>query len=512
MMEIFRSSVKFGSIKPDGHKQESLISRIMPMPLPEKLILSLQQHQGAASRPCVKPGDRVLKYQRIAEASDHSSLPLHAPTSGTIESIDTIIQPFNDAASEICIVLKCDGAEAALELEPTWDYRTLNDDQLISRLHNAGLCGMGGAGFPTALKLRHAADVGVSTLIINAAECEPYITCDEALIRERAKFLTQGAEIIQAACGAARCVIGIESDKTTALAALRDAIDTDSIEIKTLAPKYPAGDESQLVYSITGKEAPESGLPLDLGILVVNAGTAAAAYDAIVNGKPCISRITTLTGTPLQTPKNFDVPIGTPVSHLLKLCGINEAAHTETILGGSLMGRSTTDLNVPIKKTNHCVIAASDIDFPAAPSSMPCIRCGYCANACPSHLLPQQLLFFAKQQDLEFLIDHGIADCIECGACAYVCPSKIPLVQYYRASKEAIKMEQHEQAIGEQWQKRFQYLQYRRKKSKADKLSPDKTKVSNQTKPTQKFSRDLAREEIAEAVARVKRKRSESGS
>ncbi len=515
-MGLFRSSVKFGSIRPVAHKQESLRSRIMPTPLPETLELSLQQHQGPASIPCVEVGDRVLKYQLLANPADERGVPLHAPTSGSIESIDKTIQPIQGSDPQQAIVLRCDMQDESVELEPVWDFRTLKHDQLIDKLERAGLCGMGGAGFPTAAKIKRAVEAHADTLIINAAECEPYITCDEALIRERADSVIRGAEILQAASVANRCVIGIESDKREAIAALREQMNTDSIELKLLAPRYPAGDESQLVYAITGREAPESGLPLDVGVLVVNAGTAAAAYDAVVRGQPCINRITTLTGSALQTPKNFEVPIGTPITHLLNLCGVDSKAHHSTILGGSLMGKPVNPSATVIKKTNHCVIAATCTDIPSREAELPCIRCGFCANVCPSHLLPQQLLYYSKQEDFESLVDHGLTDCIECGACAYVCPSKIPLVQYYRESKDAIRLEQNEMALGDRWQARFQYLQYRRKRAAAEsnskkhsaKTSTKKNSVESNERMTAQFSREQAKSEIAAAVARVKRKKS----
>ena len=509
MINLSRSSVKFGSIKPEDHKRVSLRSRIMPTPLPEYLNISLQQHQGTASTPRVKVGERVLQYQRIADATDSSSLPIHAPASGIIESI------------EHAILLHCDKRQEAIELTPIWDYRTLGQPELVSKLEEAGLCGMGGAGFPTARKLRSATESGVSTLIINAAECEPFLSCDEALIRERAEQVLQGAEILQACCQAERCVICIESSKEEAIASLEANLSSDSISLKIISPRYPAGDESQLVYAVTGKEAPESGLPIDVGAVVINAGTAAAAYQAVALGKPCVNRITTLTGSSLQTPKNFDVPIGTPVSHLLRLCGVNPKTHEQTIHGGSLMGQLIDAESTYIKKTSHCIIAATENEFATPGDTLPCIRCGFCANACPSHLLPQQLLHYAKQQDFESLLDHGLSDCIECGACAHVCPSKIPLVHYYRASKEAIAIQQHDRALGAQWQSRFQYVQYRKKRTTEEKSvktiagtkpetvssSGNDSDISNES-----FSRERARTEIAAAVSRVKQKKSESKS
>ncbi|MCG8412845.1 MAG: electron transport complex subunit RsxC, partial [Pseudomonadales bacterium] len=436
MLGLGKRGVKFGAIKPPPHKLESLRSRIMPTPLPERLVLSLQQHQGDASIPCVEVGDKVLKFQTIAIANSESSLNLHAPTSGKILSVEQSQSHSGNAAPEPCIVLECDGEDNPLEVSAIEDYRALEHDSLLQRIEDAGICGMGGAGFPTALKLRHGIARNIDQLVINAAECEPYISCDEALLRERAKEVIQGAEILQAACLASSCQLIIESNMNEAIDALRSEITGSSVQLKIVAPSYPAGDESQIVFAATGRETPSSGLPIDVGVVVLNAGTAAACMHGVSRGLPCISRVVTLTGTPLRTPKNFDVPIGTPISHLLTLCGIDKQSHQGTLAGGSLMGEPVHDLDSPIKKTNNCVVAMSTQEFPTQEPVLPCIRCGYCADACPAHLLPQQLLVFSKQQAVETLEDHGLFDCIECGACAYVCPSKIPLVQYYRSSKE----------------------------------------------------------------------------
>ncbi len=505
-----KRGVKLGAIKPPPHKLESLRSRIMPTPLPERLVLSLQQHQGDASIPCVEVGDKVLKFQAIAEANSESSLNLHAPTSGTILSVDQSLVFSDSMTPEACIVLECDGADNALKVSTTRDYRALEHEHLLQRIEEAGVCGMGGAGYPTALKLRHGISKNIDLLLINAAECEPYISCDEALLRERAKEVIQGAEIIQAACLANSCQLVIESNMNEAIDALRSEITGSSVQLKIVAPSYPAGDERQIVFAATGRETPSSGLPIDIGVVVVNAGTAAACLHAVSKGQPCISRVVTLAGSPLRTPKNFDVPIGTPISHLQTLCGMDEQSHQGTLAGGSLMGQPVLNLDLPIKKTSNCVVAMSAQEFPAQEPVLPCIRCGYCADACPAHLLPQQLLVFSKQQAVEALEDHGLFDCIECGACAYVCPSKIPLLQYYRSSKELMLLEAGVTARSSHWQQRFQYFQYRRKRVNQQRAEGKQSASDNSQQVEQEFSRDKAREEIAAAVARVKSKKSKN--
>lgn len=503
-----------GGIKPAAHKLVSLRSRIMPIPVPPQLVLPLTQQQGAAATPLVKVGDRVLKYQAIAKAEGPHSVALHAPTSGVITAIADATLADDSGARGLCIHLQSDGNDTAAELQPVTDYRSLSHLQLLKLVEDAGICGLGGAGFPSAEKLRLSIDRGVGLLIINAAECEPYITADEALLRERAAQVVEGAEILQAICLAQDCIIAIEDDKLEAIASLQQALTMSSVQLLTVTSKYPAGGEKQLIQAVTGKEVPTGGYPADIGILMHNVGTAYAVYQAIVLGSPCISRITTLTGSPLQTPKNFETLIGTPVSFLLKLCGVNEATHTMTIMGGSLMGKVLADVDAPVSKISNCLIAASSEEFPALESEQACIRCGYCASACPASLLPQQLYAYSRSEDWQQLQDYGLFDCIECGACAYVCPSHIPLLQYYRASKANIREHLTQQTRSEHWQQRFQTHQYRIKKEK-DQATDLNKKDRKIRKPDDSisqsvdsaFSRERAREEISAAVARVKARR-----
>ncbi|MDA1371160.1 MAG: electron transport complex subunit RsxC [Proteobacteria bacterium] len=495
----------FGGIKPAVYKADALRSRVMPAPLPGNLVLPLLQHQGQPAMAVVEVGQAVLKYQVLAMGNGPLSVPVHAPTSGVITAIADSAVPGFGAQVQRCIHLQADGLDTAAELQPCLDYRALSHLQLLALIDAAGICGLGGAGFPTAEKLRVSIEQGVELLIINAAECEPYISADESLIRERADRVVSGAEILQSVCLAKRCVIAIEKDKADAIEALSTALQDSSIELLVLNSKFPTGGERQIIQAVTGFEVPRGLLPVDAGILVQNAGTAYAVHNAIVEGKPCISRITTLTGSPLQTPKNFEALIGTPVSFLFEMCGIDKSQHTGTIMGGSLMGIELDSDEVPLIKTTNCLLAKSTGEFPDPAPEQACIRCGYCADVCPARLLPQQLYAFSRSEDLDQLEEHGLADCIECGACAYVCPSHIPLVQYYRASKQAIAERDRQFQTSKQWQSRFQFHQYRLKKetTKAlDKKLPGAEKTTA-NEPAQPFSRDQARDEIAAAVRRV---------
>ncbi|NQV69961.1 MAG: electron transport complex subunit RsxC [Pseudohongiella sp.] len=502
-----------GGIRPKAYKKTSLRSRIMPTPIPGLLILPLGQHQGTAAEALVSVGDRVLKYQTIAAAAQSNSVAVHAPTSGTIVAIENspvarLANNLNE--SQLCIHLEPDGKDSATELYPESDYHLLDHSQLLQRIADAGICGMGGAGFPTRDKLQLSIDHKIDLLIINAVECEPYITADEALIRERAEAVVQGAEILLAATRASRCVIGIEDSKTDAITKLVAALKNSSVELMVIGTKYPAGGEKQLIQAVTGKEVPSGLHPADIGILLQNAGTAYAAYNAIILGQPCISRITTLTGLALQTPKNFETLLGIPISFLFELCGINESARLKTIIGGSMMGIEVSNTAVPVTKTTNCVIAGCAEEFPSPTDEHACIRCGFCATACPASLLPQQLLSYSKSSDHQQLQDHGLFDCIECGACAYVCPSKIPLVQYYRASKSKIKARQASHAQSARWQNRFQFHQFRIKKTADDTSNkkPRDTPAADIKPKLEDFSRDEARRKIADAVARVQTRKS----
>lgn len=492
--ELRHASFK-GGIRPASHKQRTLVSRIMPMPLPEHLLLSLSGYKEEHLSPVVKEGEQVLKFQVVARHHSRKELILHAPTSGTVERI-----------SANHIRLNCDGQDKEISQQSQQEVQALSPASLIERITEAGIMGLGGAGFSTAAKLKLAARTEVETLIINAAECEPYICCDEALLREKAQEVIRGAEYLMQASGARSCFIAIESDKTDAIVAVRKCLGDSPVQLKLLASKYPAGDERIIIKSTTGKEVPDQLRPADVGIVVQNVGTARAVFEAVCYGQPCISRVVTVAGSPLQTPKNFYALIGTPLSHLFKLCGIASNAE-HIILDGSLMGRYAEEEQPSIKKTTNCIVATDPENFPQPKPERACIRCGYCAEACPVGLLPQQLLNFSRSQNQHELLDHGLMNCIECGACAFVCPSNIPLVQHYRCSKEDIRLQEQNQARSQHWQARYQYHQYRHKKL-AEAHNRKKTRAkATDLADAPDFSRATAKMEIAAAVARVKAKK-----
>ncbi len=496
-----------GGIKPAANKARSLRSRIMSTPIPEMLVLPLLQHKGTPATPVVKPGDHVLKGQKIA-AADPRGVPVHAPTSGKIIKTGQCTLP--DAAGTLvsCLMLASDGKDEAIETGLSGNFRNMSKVDLVERIRDAGIAGMGGAGFPTHLKIQTSTASDIATLIINAAECEPYITADEALIREHARDVVKGAEILQYVTGAQQCIIAIEDSKIAALAELKLAIADSAIEIAIVPAKYPAGSEKQLVHSVTGREVPFGEFPASIGVLLHNTGTAFAVYKAICESEPSISRITTVTGSTLKTPKNFHVLFGTPVTFLLDLCGIDRVLLSRIVVGGSLMGNCLHDMDAPIIKTTNCLIAGSLEEFPEPLTERACIRCGFCADACPVNLLPQQLYAHCRCQSYQQAKDFGLIDCIECGACAYVCPSHIPLVQYYRASKSVVFQQQTDRKNSEKWQSRFQFYQYRQKRESEQRIQARAEQPSHPQQIAQAvFSREKARQEISEAVARVKARR-----
>ncbi|MWV13441.1 electron transport complex subunit RsxC, partial [Pseudomonas sp. R-28-1W-6] len=450
-----------GGIHPAEHKSLSNRTPIQPAPLPRRLILPLGQHIGAAAEPCVAVGEHVRKGQKIAEANGFVSAALHAPTSGTVGFIGPQPYPHVSGMPAAAIVIDSDGLEQWTDLQPCPDYRHLEPAALLEKIRQAGINGLGGAGFPTAVKLTARPTQKIHTLIINGTECEPYITADDVLMRERAAELISGIDILVQLIQPDQVLIGIEDNKPEAIAAVRVALAERSYTLKVFPTKYPSGGEKQLIQILTGVEVPSGGLPADIGMLCQNVGTCVAIHDAIVLGKPLISRITTLTGEALSRPGNVEALIGTPVGELLDFAGLDKAKLNRLVMGGPMMGFTLPDLGVPLIKTSNCLLASTREELPAPPPAMPCIRCGECAEACPASLLPQQLHFFALGQQHEQLKAHNLFDCIECGACAYVCPSSIPLVQYYRAAKAEIRDLEQKQHKAEHSKQRFELRQER---------------------------------------------------
>jgi electron transport complex protein RnfC len=449
-----------GGIHPPQNKSQSLRHPIARAPLPPELVLPLQQHSGAPAEPVVAVGERVLKGQLIARGGGALSAALHAPTSGEIVAIAPRAVPHPSGMEAMAIVLRPDGAERWTERRPIADYRAGTREDVLARIRDAGIAGLGGAGFPTALKLGPAPARRIRTLIINGAECEPYITADDMLMRERAAEVVAGARIIAWLLDALETLVAIEDNKPEAIAAMRAAAG-DGIEVVPFPTKYPSGGEKQLIQILTGLEVPSGRLPADIGVCCQNVGTAAEIHRAVERGEPLISRVTTVTGAAVAEPRNFEVLLGTPMSFLLALAGFDAARAVRIVMGGPMMGFALPHAEVPVIKTTNCILAPTREELPPPPPPQPCIRCAMCAQACPASLLPQQLYWYSRAEDYANLEKQHLFDCIECGACSWVCPSNIPLVQYYRASKGAIRQNREQQRKAEIARRRFERRQAR---------------------------------------------------
>jgi electron transport complex protein RnfC len=427
-----------GGIHPPEMKTQSSGVPLRTAPLPDKFIIPLQQHLGPEGELCVKVGDTVLKGQPLTVGRGRT-VPVHAPTSGTISAIAPHITAHPSGLAELCVIIQPDGEDRWCERAPVADYRQLTTSELIQRIHQAGIAGLGGAGFPTASKLQGGMN-GVETLILNAAECEPYITADDRLMQEHADQVIAGTQILRHLLQPKVTLIGIEDNKPEAIAALKLALrDQPGIALRVIPTKYPSGGAKQLTKILIGKEVPHGKHSSAIGVLMQNVGTAFAIKRAIVDGEPLIERVVTLTGEALSQPGNLWARIGTPVQHLLKFAGFQPQAQQMVVMGGPLMGFTLPALHVPIVKISNCILAPSVSEMAPQEPEQSCIRCGLCVDACPAGLLPQQLYWFSRGEEHEKARNHNLFDCIECGACAFVCPSNIPLVQYYRQEKAEIK-------------------------------------------------------------------------
>ncbi|MDP2247055.1 MAG: electron transport complex subunit RsxC [Nitrosomonadales bacterium] len=426
-----------GGVHPPQHKLESTSSSIRVVAPPKHLVLPLRQHVGNISKLQIALGDRVLKGQLLAKADGQVSAAVHAPTSGVITSIDNQLIPHPSGLPDMSITLETDGADQWIEHQAI-DYRAMSKPELLERLREAGVVGLGGATFPSHIKLREDARHPVRTLIINGAECEPYISCDDLLMRERADEIVRGVEIMSYLLDAELCAIGIEDNKPEAAKAMREAaalssIKIDVVEVPTI---YPGGGAKQLIKVITGLEVPSGRLPTEIGVQCFNVATAYSVHRVVNHGEPVLSRIVTVTGN-VSRPGNYEAPLGMLISDLVELAG-GKADTGDLIMGGPMMGFNLPSAKVPVVKATNCIIVPAGKMFPEPEPALPCIRCTRCADVCPVNLQPQELYWFSKSQNLEKAREYKIFDCIECGCCTYVCPSNIPLVQYYRFAKSEI--------------------------------------------------------------------------
>ena len=455
-----------GGIHPPEMKTQSNGTPLRQVPLAQRYVIPLKQHIGAEGELSVSVGDSVLRGQPLTRGWGRM-LPVHAPTSGTVVAIAPHSTAHPSALAEMSVIIEADGEDRWIERDGWNDWQQKSRESLIERIHDFGVAGLGGAGFPTGSKLRGGGDK-IETLIINAAECEPYITADDRLMQDCAAQIVDGIRILMHILQPKQVLIGIEDNKPQAISMMRAVLaDAHGISLRVIPTKYPSGGAKQLTQILTGKQVPHGGRSSDIGVLMQNVGTAFAVKRAVVDGEPLTERVVTLTGESVSRPGNVWARLGTPVRHLLQDAGFCATPEQMVIMGGPLMGFTLPWLDVPVVKITNCLLAPSASEMGEQQEEKSCIRCSACADSCPADLLPQQLYWFSKGQQHDKATAHNLSDCIECGACAWVCPSNIPLVQYFRQEKAEIYAIGQEEKRAAEAKARFEARQERLERDKA---------------------------------------------
>jgi electron transport complex protein RnfC len=498
-----------GGVFPAERKTLSNQTPIGKLPIPKRLYVTVKQHIGVEGHLIVEVGQQVLKGQALTKSMNPFAVPIHAPTSGEISAIDKHVSAHPSGLPELTVEITSDQQDKWTQLSSLVDYQKQPKAQVLTAICDAGISGMGGAGFPTHIKSSPKKDVDF--LIINGVECEPYITSDDRLMREHAWQIRQGIDVLCHLLNPKHVLIGIENNKPEAIEAMQVACrENPNYRICTIPTKYPAGGEKQLIQVLTNREVPAKGLPVDVGVIMHNVGTCFAIADAIFSGKPLIQRVVTVTGEATEKPGNVWALIGTPVAHLLAHCDYKQVVQSQPniIMGGPMMGFSMTSDLVPVVKTTNCILAPTDNEI-AGNNEQACIRCSACADACPASLLPQQLFWHTKAKELDKAQEYNLFDCIECGACAYVCPSEIPLVHYYRIAKSEIKVEQDEKQKSDKARDRFEKREAR---LIADQQARDEKHrlAAESRKQAMASNGNNAKDKIAAALARAKAKKQAS--
>ncbi len=495
-----------GGIHPEEHKQESSEVPLVEAAIPPLLVLPLKQHIGSSAEVIVHPGQRVLTGQPLTRPESRMQVPIHAPTSGVISSIEPHTVAHPSGLSELCIHLKPDGLDEWRERFPLTDYQNLTPLELVHRIHEAGIAGLGGAGFPTDVKLATGREK-VEILIINGAECEPYISCDDRLMREEAQRIADGIDVIRHILKPRLVLIAIEDNKPQAIAAMQAVVDGEQVQVRVIPTKYPSGAARQLIEVLTGRQVPSGKRSLSLGIIMLNVGTVFAVRQAVLEDEPLIRRVVTLTGERFGKPGNAWVRLGTSVRWLLGQFQLKPEPRQRIIMGGPMMGFTLPHADVPVVKISNCLMAPSEKELAPPGEEMNCIRCGQCADACPVSLLPQQLYWYSKAGDHDKAQEYHLDDCIECGACAWVCPSSIPLVQYYREEKAELRRLQEEAEQAERAKQRFEA---KKQRLEADRLSREaRHQQASQARREQLSQQTGGSDPIAAALARVKARQAE---
>ncbi|HWR75863.1 MAG TPA: electron transport complex subunit RsxC [Thiobacillus sp.] len=511
-----RELFKFkGGVHPPDHKAESSTRPVHAAPLPKKLVVPLCQHIGNPAKPVVSVGERVLKGQLIGAADGYISAAVHASSSGMVTAIDLQPVPHISGLPDLCITIETDGRDEWIDHAPL-DYRVMEPADLRMQLRDMGITGLGGAVFPSAVKLDPGAAHSCPMLILNGGECEPWITCDDVLMRHHANEILQGVAVMRHLLASTEILVGIEDNKPEAIAAMQAAAQKldFAVEVVAVPAIYPGGGAKQMIETLTGKQVPSGKLSTDIGIQVFNVGTAHALARAVHHGEPLISRLVTVTGHVLR-PQNFEVLIGTPMHTLITLAGDRDGS-TGVLMGGPMMGMPMPNLGVPVVKATNCILVQSNELFPPLPRALPCIRCTRCADVCPAELQPQELFRFAKTGDFGRAQEYHLFDCIECGCCSYVCPSHIPLVDFYRYAKSEIWAHEKDKRAADLARDRHEFRQFRlerEKKEKSEKLAAKaqakRAELAAEPSASGAPDADAKKALIAAALARAQAKKAE---
>ena len=496
---MFNKALQNGVVIPNCYPVATV--EVVQAPLPDKVVLPLQQRIGDDAIPCVKVGDRVLTGQVIAKTNDYFCVPIHASISGTVSAIENQLIADKSALRCKCIIIESDGKDQWIEqcigqTDESIDFLQITPEKLIKTIQDCGLVGLGGAGFPTHVKL--ASVEGCHTLIINGTECEPGIMCDDALMQHHPREILRGVEIVLHICGAKRAIIVIEDDKQEAWHSLLKHNHNAQISIVQIPTKYSSGAEKLLIKTLLNVEVPCAKVAIDVGVVCQNIATTKAIFDAVIAHKPLVSRIVTVTGSAVQTPNNYEVRLGASFEHIIALSKPNNGAH-KIRMGGMMMGVDVSNTDVPIGKITNCIFVNN---IKPQPSVQECIRCGQCNQACPVNLLPQQLYWHTKNQNINKAMDYNLPDCIECACCDYVCPSHIPLSQYFSLAKELSRTQILAQNKVDIARERFEFREYRLRRNQQERAEMMALKKAELKK---KMANDKTqKDKIAAAMQRVK--------
>ncbi|KIQ84700.1 electron transport complex subunit RsxC [Aeromonas sp. L_1B5_3] len=491
-----------GGIHPADNKLQSSQSPVEQAGLPPRLIIPVRQHAGAAGDLLVQVGDKVKKGQPLTRYARGRVVPVHASTSGTITEIANHTVAHPSGLDDLCVILTPDGEDEWGELDGKPDYWNLERGELLERIQQAGIAGLGGAVFPTHSKLDGRGQL-TEILIVNGLECEPYITTDDRLMQQYADEIMDGIRVLKHLLKPKLTLIGVEDNKPEAITELTRHTTDEDVLVKTVPTKYPSGGAKQTIELLTGRQVPKGGRAVDIGIMVLNVATVFAIKRAIIDGEPLIERIVTLTGDSFKKPGNAWVRLGTPVRWLLQRFELQPEADQRVIMGGPMMGFTLPHAMVPVVKATNCLLAPTQAELPAPGPEQACIRCSACADACPASLLPQELYWYSKAKEYDKAEKLNLMDCIECGACAWVCPSEIPLVQYYKIAKDDIREARAEAEKAERAKQRFEAKQARFEREKAAREARHAEAAAQRR---QAMTAAGGEDPVAAALARIKAK------